>query len=178
MAGAGDPFGRMNSRETFNGPSEQQIWQELQGLELPAYPASDRDGWLRFETTAATKNRFFIDRGSISAAEDGVVRYALIIESPSGVRNISYEGMRCKTAELKQYAWGTADGKWFEARSPQWRPIVVDRVNAQHAVLYERYLCNPDARGKVELIVKLLQSKDGRDLRSPASVNPARIFAH
>ncbi len=151
---------------------EKKPGQEAEVM-LPAYPV-DRDTWIPFETTAVSKNRFYIDRESLLITEDRTIRYALIIESPSGVRNVSYEGMRCSSAELKTYAWGTSEGKWYAAKEPQWQQIRVDRINGQHVTLYERYFCQAATGMRTAAdIVRVMQQKDSR---VPTTSNPLKLF--
>lgn len=151
---------------------EKKPEQEAE-VALPAYPVR-RDTWIPFETTAVTKNRFFIDRESLQVTEERTIRYALIIESPSGVRNVSYEGMRCSSAEIKTYAWGTSEGKWYAAKDAQWQPIRVDRINGQHITLYERYFCQAATGMRTAAdIVRVMQQKDAR---TPTTSNPLRLF--
>lgn len=170
-----NPFVRKEDKSRYVEP-EQKPQQELE-VALPAFP-DKTSSWLRFETTAVTKNRFFIDRDSLSIGEDGVIRYALIIQSPSGVKNVSFEGMRCNSAEIKQYAWGGPDGQWSPARNPQWQVIRADRMNGQHVTLMEQYFCTTDAViRKASDIVRLLEK--GGVSRTPGdstSRNPLRGF--
>lgn len=110
-------------------------------VKLPPFP---KDGnLLAFDPSAANTNRFFIDADSISIVDDGTVRYTLIVKSPSGAENISYEGMRCETTEQKFYAFGRRDGTWSNVRAPAWRKIQYKDVNRQYGVLYASYFC-PD----------------------------------
>ncbi len=110
-------------------------------VKLPPLP---KDGnLLAFEPSAANANRFFIDADSISIGDDGVVRYTLVVRSPSGAENISYEGIRCETTEQKSYAFGRRDGTWSSVRAPVWRRIQYKDVNRQYGVLYASYFC-PD----------------------------------
>ena len=110
-------------------------------VKLPPLP---KDGnLLQFEASAANTNRFFIDADSISIGDDGTVRYTLVVKSPSGAENISYEGIRCETTEQKFYAFGRRDGTWSSVRAPVWRKIHYKDVNRQYGVLYANYFC-PD----------------------------------
>jgi hypothetical protein len=93
--------------------------------------------------SAANTNHFFIDGESINIGDDGVVRFTMVVKSPSGAENISYEGIRCETTEQKFYAFGRRDGTWSNARSPTWRKIQYKDVNRQWATLYSYYFC-PD----------------------------------
>ena len=117
---------------------EQKAWTE-QEAKLPAYP-KDAD-LLPFFVSAATDNRFFIDAKSIAVGKDGVVRYTLVVKSASGAVNVSFEGMRCATGQVKAYAFGRGDGTWFAARHPDWRTIVYKDRNRQHHVLFDDFFC-------------------------------------
>lgn len=80
--------------------------------------------------------RFFVDRRSISVVEPGIVRYSLVARSPSGARNVTYETLSCREAEVFVHATGRPDGKW-SAVSPGWRPI----ARPWHRALQREYFC-------------------------------------
>lgn len=107
-------------------------WREIE-TRLPAKPLAENLEPL--EVSAATVYQFHIDRASISVGSDGVVRYTLIGTSPSGVKNISYEGIRCDTAEKKLYAFGRPDGTWSRSKRNQWDRIRDEPRNRQHVAL-------------------------------------------
>ncbi|MEO1767212.1 CNP1-like family protein [Thiobacter aerophilum] len=115
----------------------EKPWVELEA-QLPPYPRLEAA--LPFFVSAATDNRFFIDPQSISVGEDGVVRYALIVISPSGATNITFEGMRCGAHEFKIYAFGRG-GQWARNRYAQWKPIEYKDRNRQHHMLYDDFFC-------------------------------------
>lgn len=105
----------------------------------PAYPKEGN--LLQFDAGAATQHRFFIDPESISVGDDGIVRYTLVVKTAGGSSNVSFEGMRCDSRELKVYAFGRTDGSWIAARDPQWRRIEYQEVNRHHGALYTEVLC-------------------------------------
>jgi hypothetical protein len=110
---------------------EQRLPPREQPVTLPDYPARAR--LVEFSVTPGGF-RFFIDEASL-AVDDGIVRYALVARSPGGVDNVSYEGMRCSTGEVRIYALGR-DGAW--SRSPgAWRAS----VQRWHDTLYRDYFC-------------------------------------
>jgi len=124
-------------------------------LDLPAYP--DDAALIEFRPRGHSKNRFYVDRNSVSLGADRVVRYTAVIKSPSGAANVSYEGMRCKTSEYKVYAYGTRDGTWANAREPKWQDVDGTTANFRYS-LWVDYLCDSEAvggRNAKELIVKL-----------------------
>ena len=116
----------------------EKPWQELQ-TQLPPYPKDEN--LLPFFVSAATDNRFFIDRPSISVAEDGVVRYTLLVKSSSGAVTVSFEGIRCSSHERKIYAFGRNDGVWSRARTSKWEEIEFKDRNRQHHMLYDDFFC-------------------------------------
>lgn len=123
----------------------KKLWRELE-VKLPPHPRSANI--IAFDVSAASSNRFYIDPESISVGGDGVVRYTVVVRSPGGAENISYEGIRCETREQKYYAFGRRDGTWANARSGEWRYIEYKDINRQHGVLYLDYFC-PDKKKPV-----------------------------
>lgn len=117
---------------------DEKPWVELQS-QLPAYPAEG--DYLPFYVSAATPNQFYIDQKSISIGEDAVVRYTLIVKSPGGALNISFEGIRCATGERKLYAFGRSDGSWSKARNSKWEAIAYKDRNRYHHVLHDDFFC-------------------------------------
>jgi CNP1-like family len=106
--------------------------------EQPAPPAYPRDAdLLEFRVDDADRFRYFVDRTSVSVDKDGTVRYVLVARSPEGARNVTYEALRCASAENRVYAVGRADGTWLSAAGGGWRPIGAPR----HLTLYRDYFC-------------------------------------
>jgi hypothetical protein len=69
------------------------------------------------------------------------VRYVLLVLTPQGARNVTYEGMRCETRERRIYASGRQDGSWSKARNNEWVRIQDVYANRQHAALFLEYFC-------------------------------------
>jgi hypothetical protein len=106
---------------------------------LPTFP---QEGNLReFFVSAVTSNHFYIDSASISIGKDGVVRYVLVVRSERGATNITYEGIRCSSQELKIYATGHQDGTWARVRVDKWRTLENKQVNRHHATLGRELFC-------------------------------------
>lgn len=104
-------------------------------------PASSKPGkLLEFEVSSLATFRFFIDSDSLSLGKDGVVRYMLVARSPSGVDNVTYEGIRCGSGLYKVYATGRSDGKWIP-RTMEWQEIPLRTVQRWHLVLRRSYFC-------------------------------------
>ncbi|ARO87089.1 hypothetical protein EBAPG3_004485 [Nitrosospira lacus] len=132
-------------------------WAELQA-QLPAYPKTEN--LLPFDAGPASDNLHYIDAPSIAVGEDGIVRYTLVIKSPEGAMNISYEGMRCATdgaresvraeililkfqvTEKRLYAIGRDDKTWVRTRISKWEELEdISQHYAQRAL--SRYFFCP-----------------------------------
>ena len=122
----------------FEEDYENKQWQEIE-VQLPAAPKQET--LLPIYVSAATENRFFVDGATLSVGGDGVVRYVLLVLTPQGARNVTYEGMRCETRERRIYASGRLDGTWSKARKNEWVRILDAWANRQHAALYLEYFC-------------------------------------
>lgn len=129
-------------RETMIGGREDAFedkpWAEA-AYQLP--PAPDAKNLIRIDVGTLTDNEFAIDEQSVSFGPDEVVRYTLVISSPRGARNVSYEGIRCATGERRLYAFGRPDGTWSKARSDRWVKIAENSLNRHHAALFRDYFC-------------------------------------
>lgn len=129
--------------ESFENDYEEKPWEEIE----PALPAAlNPDALIPFYVSAVTENRFFVDGDSISVGADGVVRYTLVVVSATGARNVSYEGIRCDSAERRLYAFGRADGSWSKARGNAWVKIQNSTFNRQHVALFAEYFCPVGSR--------------------------------
>jgi len=116
----------------------EKPWKELES-QLPAYPKDEN--LLPFQVSAATDNSFYVDSQSISVGEDGVVRFTLVVRSPEGASNVMFEGIRCRTREVRVYAFGRSDGTWGKARDNEWKLIHYERRNRPDHVLYDDFFC-------------------------------------
>jgi len=119
--------------------------KQFSETEFKLPPGSKPGNLLSFEPSSATRNRFYVDAQSIAVGADGVVRYTLVIRSPSGAENVSFEGIRCETFEQKIYAYGRRDGTWSPVKTAEWRPIDNNEIDHRHIVLARDYFC-PDNR--------------------------------
>jgi hypothetical protein len=116
-------------------------WVENKVDTLPPLP-SDRN-LLPFDVSQNTPLQFYIDAASLSVGSDGVVRYSVVVTSPSGARNINYEGIRCDNYTWRQYASlnETHDG-WDRTVLSDWMRIENGNLNAYQAALYTDYFCD------------------------------------
>jgi hypothetical protein len=129
-------------------------------VQLPAFPG--KENLIPFKVGSVSDTKYLIDGNSVSLSSDGVIRFVLVIESSAGVQNISYEGMRCTTAERRYYAFGRSDKTWSKARSALWGKVQ-GATNNHHAELYNNYFCvagAPSLRNAEE--IRRVLRKDGQ----------------
>jgi len=108
--------------------------------QMPVPPGYPRETTLiAFEVRGQSSFRYYIDGASLSVQPKGIVRYVLLVRSPSGVDNVTYEAIRCPTAEYRVYALGRNDGTWG-GRAGTWSPIAESRL-LHHRVLQRDYFC-------------------------------------
>lgn len=107
-------------------------------VSLPAFPLQENA--LPFPVGPVATQSFAIDPGSLTVSPDEV-RYTLLTTSKAGAKNISYEGIRCSTFQMKRYAFGHGNGKWSLSREGAWAPISFLSANRPEAVLAQDYFC-------------------------------------
>ncbi len=102
--------------------------------------------------------RVYIDPRSLQTGKDRVVRFTSVLVSPSGVRNITYEGLHCGERAYRRFAYG-AQGSWHGLPGSAWQPVTRGGISGYRSVLYYRYMCNPAEPHKdAEDIVRQLRS--------------------
>jgi hypothetical protein len=133
-------------------------WQEIEA-QLPTYPRPAR--LVPFEVSPASGNRHYLDEDSLSVGEDGVVRYTVVVRTPGGAENVSFEGMRCDNGERKLYAFGRPDGQgggtWSRNRYARWESIQARQATSYHRVLFYHYLCTVEGKGDLAAIRRYLR---------------------
>ena len=154
-------------------------WAELQ-VQLPAYPKAEN--LLPFDAGPASNNLHYIDAPSIVVGEDGIVRYTLVIKSPEGAVNVSYEGMRCATdgvresarlkililkfqiSEKRLYAIGRDDRTWARARESKWEELEDIAQHYAQRALSRYFFCPANAivRNEEEAIQALKRGSHPR----------------
>ncbi|WP_233864641.1 CNP1-like family protein [Paraburkholderia adhaesiva] len=133
-------------------------WQENKLEGLPPLPQTGAT-LLPFDVSNNTPLKFSIDPASLTVGTDGVVRYTIVITSPTGARNVNYEGIRCDTYEWRLYASLDADHNgWDQTVANDWSRIESGTLNAYHSALYQDYFCaNKLPVAKAPVIVQNLR---------------------
>ncbi len=134
-------------------------WKEA-AVEMPAPPQAA--GLRAFDIGSTSPNAFFVDEQSVTVGEDRVVRYTLVVRTPGGAENVTFEGIRCATGERRIYASGRKDGTWTPMKSSEWQPISVNNYNRPRAALAYDYFCDGPAapRDRKHALQLLEQRRD------------------
>ncbi len=140
-------------------------WKEM-GITPPAYPAAA--GLIKFPTSWTT-SEVLIDAASLTIGSDNVVRYTLVIKTAGGAENVTYEGLRCETGQLRVYAFGRPDRTWTPARVSDWKPIQDTRINRHHFEFWRDVFCDGRVTEPRAEILKHVQ----RGGRERAQATPA-----
>ena len=147
-------FSQSQFEEDFDDTGK--TWQEV-ALQLPAAPSAEN--LIPFHVSATATQNFAVDGKSLDIGKDGVIRFTLVSTSPSGAKNVSYEGIRCATFEKKSYAFARADGTWSRSRRDQWEGIVRNAANRQHGTLAVDYFCeSQQVSGNRDAILQRLRA--------------------
>ena len=126
-----------SAANNFDNEYEEKPWAEME-VQLPVFP--ETENLISFKVGAINDTQYAIDGSSLSVGSDGVIRYTLVVISSTGAKSISYEGVRCATAERRFYAFGRTDNTWSKARSSQWVKIQ-GGSNNHHFELYSNFFC-------------------------------------
>ena len=134
---------------------EKKPWDELQ-TKLPPYPKPEN--LLKFDMGSNTSHSYFVDAASISVGDDGVVRYTLMIKAAGGATNVSFEGIRCDTRQVRVYAFGHPSNQWSRARNAGWRDIEAREINGYHYALHRDYYCWTSSRKETAPLKQIIST--------------------
>lgn len=140
-----DVWEDLNSHEfQENENVEEYIWKE-EGSNIPDYPENAE--LIEVAGPPAYRNyQYLIDGKGLKVGADGVVRYSIVIRSSSGSDNVMHDGLRCITAEIKNYAYGSTnkEGKkvFIPRQQTSWKPVRSTGVDGYSKGLAENYFCD------------------------------------
>lgn len=146
----------------LTGPRDQAVEADLPDP-MPAVPrAADA---VEFYVSPVTTNRFAVDPASLRVERERVVQFMLIVTSGTGVRNVSYEALRCDRGEQRLLAIARTDGSWSVLRNSPWRPLnTSDTVNRHHPELFAR-LCTGGAAASLDAARLVERLRSGPERR-------------
>ena len=144
--GLGTPFGSVLRRS----------WQES-AVSLPARPQPDR--LMPFKVFETPDYKYYLDSQSLNVSGgDNVVRYTVVVEPPSGIKNVFYEGIRCDTQEYKMYASALWGADLSPITEPQWSAVSQKSSSVYRYDLFKYYFCHYSIiRGSKEDILQLIE---------------------
>ena len=116
-------------------------WKEGK-VALPPYP-SETD-LMPLHLDAPQGYRYYVDRAHLRVDPDQVVRYTLVIEPRPGVRNLSFEGIRCDVPAYKRYGYGDAQGHIRPMPPGEWTRLWMGASGYQRQ-FHDRYFCRTGA---------------------------------
>ena len=133
--------------------SDDTLWSDAATLPIGSARLVEYAG------TESSRNRFWLDLASVTAAGQSIVRFSTVIESDSGVRNVRHEAIRCASKERKLLAIGRADGSWSVTANPSWS-LIGDgsATNQGHTTLF-RAFCFGGATVNSDKIRERLEGK-------------------
>ena len=138
-----------------NDPDAPRFWEETE-VKIPTAPPSK--DLKPFYVSGTTQLNFALDATSIAFGKDEVIRYVVVITTPSGAQQVSYEGIRCEKYEWRLYATMQKDGGWHKSASSRWQLIRNTGHNSYHAALVRDAFCdNGIPRRSAKEIIPLLQ---------------------
>jgi len=115
-------------------------WKEG-ATSLPPWP-KDGDLVEVMVDDPAPRFRAYIDGKNVRVGADEAIRYTLVLESRSGTRNVSFEGLRCTPSGMyKIYAYGT-NGR-FEKVDNEWQSLHGRGNDKLRTDLHSHILCVP-----------------------------------
>lgn len=115
--------------------------------------------------------KYFIDKQSIQVGkQDQVARYTVIIQSPSGSRNIFFEGIRCDVKLYRTYAFAVNVNSFQPMNNSKWKLITGNGVYRYRLSLFDYVVCHESTvRYKPREIIQTL--KHPPDLHAPELVD-------
>jgi hypothetical protein len=126
--------------------------------EVPPPPAFEEKKLLPIEMPPHFSLQYGIDPATITVSRDGIVRYVIVANNKAGGgTNAFYEGVRCETDEVKQYARFN-QGTWHQVSNAEWKRF--NTLNSRYAKeLASQALCRGhSARLSVREMVQQLKN--------------------
>jgi len=145
----------------------KKAWKEAE-VHIPA-KITDSD-LINFKIFEMPRYKYFIDATTLKTSKsDNSVRYAIVVQTSGGVRNVFFEGIRCDTGQYKLYAAAIWGQSLVPLATPEWKKIKGLGVTVYRTDLYRDFLCRDRLiRGSEHDILELMRytpdSNDDSDL--------------
>jgi hypothetical protein len=127
--------------------SNDKPWQE-DATKLPPLPEDTDLLPVQLDSLAGSLQAYIGGKSLSSDPEDRVLRFWLVIRSPAGGYNASFEGLRCEVSQYKVYAYGNPRRKPPVRLVPQatWQPVGPRRPGTYRPEMMKTLLCNESGR--------------------------------
>lgn len=136
--------GNVADRGAYCPGEDKERWEEDWQEAVSALPPLPSDENLRAldADRADPRYEYLLDRASIRRGKDGVMRYVVVVTSPTGSRNVFFEGIRCETDEAKTYAFAGTGSAFSRSTGSRWAPVAIRGVRAYQEYLAAVILCD------------------------------------
>jgi CNP1-like family len=114
-------------------------WKET---EVPPPPAFDLKRLVMADISVQSQLKWGVDPATVKITPDGIIRYVVVAQSPSGVVNAMYEGIRCNKAEFRRYARHNPGSGWVSTSDSDWTPLRQADVSKHPLALARQGLCD------------------------------------
>ena len=122
-------------------PRDDDDWSEIKGISFPPVPKA-RNLIRVGSDSLGTRYEYFIDGSSILLGSDDVIRYTVVLQSDTGVRNVYFEGIRCETMEARIYGYATRHGGFKPLASSTWTGLRAVGPFAYRLLLADKFMCD------------------------------------
>ncbi len=138
-ARAADEYLKEDIDDSIPFDVETERFQESE-FEIPEL--SDESNWSELQFPAVSNSiRFYIDKATLSLADDKVLRYFMVLRNRSGKSTVYYEGLHCRGVRVKRYAYASAGKALKKLDKPRWQSIPTNTRN-YHFVLFKGIFCD------------------------------------
>jgi CNP1-like family len=117
-------------------------WKET---EVPAPPEFDLKRLVPLEMPVQSQLKWGVDPATVKITKDGIIRYVVVAQSPSGVVNAMYEGIRCNKAEFRRYARHNPGSGWVKTTDQDWIALRQTGASRHPENLAKQGLCDGNA---------------------------------
>lgn len=134
--------------------------------EFPLPPAPKKENLVPYPMMG-TNNQVFIDDTSLKFGENYAVAYTLVVRSPSGAENVTFEVLRC-AGDRHVLAYGRRDGTWSPARTSAWLPVQKGGSNSYYYEFWRDIFCRDNVPLSMpEIRANIKRGDAQRDYESP-----------
>ena len=136
----------------YAAEEETGPWQEAP---VPPAPALSTRNLVAVDLPEYSTLQVGVDLDSVELGPDGVVRYVMLLQGREGTRSAYYQGVRCRTYEVKTYARYD-----FGATPPGWQDVKTEWTDLQDA--RSRHAKNLARSGICESYAPPVSTKEAR----------------